>query len=159
MYPTSGPKSFPLRRTDLAKASLKAVINYLNLLSSEWQSQILTVHQFLFTVAKEQRKWKEVQQRQVGRILGINLLVGKQEDNSSERRNCPPPRTKNTGGSWPEEPLSWWPWVQKAAGLFLLLWKSSNPLMTNPVTSRVVQPLQGSPTMAQHSYDWGFNSY
>ena len=48
---------------------------------------------------------------------------------------------------------------KKASGLFLLLWKSSNPLMTNLVTSRVIQPLQGRSTMAQHSYYWGFNSY
>lgn len=55
---TVGPQIFPLHHAHLIKASLKAAINYHNLASLEWQSQILTVCQFLFTVAKEQRKWK-----------------------------------------------------------------------------------------------------
>lgn len=116
---------------------------------------------------REQRKRKEVQQKQVGRMLGLHLmLVGKQEDNSTGKRRCPLlPRTKYMGGAWLEEPL-FRPVKLSAESCrafpspLEISWRSLSPLWY-PLWSllEVVQPLQGRPTMAQHSYDWVLNSH
>lgn len=74
---------FPLHHTNLTEGSSRAVINFLNLQSLEWQSQIFMVGQFLFTVDKEQRKLKETfhwwepryhHHDTVGSIIGVQLM-------------------------------------------------------------------------------------
>ena len=110
---------------------------------------------------REQRKWKEVQQKQVGRMRGMNLmLVGKQEiiPQGGDVHSSPGLNTWEEP-DWKSHFSGLWTWAQKATGLFPLLWRSSSPLWC-PLWSllEVVQPLQGRPMMAQHSCDWVLNS-
>lgn len=54
--PDTSAQIFSLHHTNLTEGSSRAVINYLNLQSLEWQSQIFMVGPFLFTVDKKKKK-------------------------------------------------------------------------------------------------------
>lgn len=71
--PDTSAQIFSLHHTNLTEGSSRAVINYLNLQSLEWQSQIFMVGPFLFTVDKKKERKKPEEIKRDFSLMGISL--------------------------------------------------------------------------------------